>query len=122
MAAATALGLVCALLIRSMVNIVGVDLGFDPGQTFIVRVFLPDEGFQTAADQSAFLDRALTQVRSLPGVASAAISNTPPLSGVVVTTGGSYRLEEPGHASKALGPLITQVPSLPGTSSRLGCA
>ena len=121
MAAATALGLVCALLIRSMVNIVGVDLGFDPGQTFIVRVFLPDQGFHTAADQSTFLDRALTQVRSLPGVASAAISNTPPLSGVVVTTGGSYRLEEPGHPSKALGPLITQC-TPPGTLSRLGCA
>jgi predicted permease len=119
MAAATTLGFVCALLIRSMVNIIDVELGFNPGQTFIVRVFFSDEEYQTAADQSAFLDKALRQLRALPDVASVGFSNTPPLSGAVVTSGGNYMLEVQGHAPEALGPLTTQYVS-PGYFESIG--
>lgn len=106
--AATALSLVCGLLIRSMVNIINVDVGFDTGRTFMVRAFLPKEQDQTLDAQTTFLDSALTQIRSLPNVASAGISNTPPLSRVVVTSGGDYALEAPGRPSESLGPLFTQ--------------
>ncbi len=119
MAAATSLGLVSALLIRSMVNIINIDLGFDTGQTFIVRVFLPEENYETSDAQSAFFDNALTQIRSLSNVAAAGMSNTPPLSRVVVTSGGDYLLEAPGLASEALGPLITQYVS-PGYFESIG--
>jgi putative ABC transport system permease protein len=111
-AAATSLGLVCLLLIRSMVNVISVDVGFDTGQAFMVRVFLPEEAYRTADAQSAFFDRSLTQIRALPNVASAGISNTPPLSRVVVTSGGDYALEAPGRFPKALGPLTTQYVSV----------
>jgi hypothetical protein len=73
-----------------MINILGVDLGFRVGQTFIVRTFLPED---SSVDQSALIENALRPIRDLPGVATAAMSNTPPLSGVVVTSGGDYRLE-----------------------------
>lgn len=119
MAAATSLGLVCALLIRSMVNIVNVDVGFDARESFIVRVFLPDEGYETSQVQSEFFDDALTRLRALPAVASAAMSNTPPLSQVVVTSGGDYALESPTRPPEALGPLVTQYVS-PGYFESIG--
>jgi len=117
--AATALSLVSGLLIRSMVNIINVDVGFDTGQTFMVRAFLPEDQDQTGVAQTAFLDTSLSQIRSLPSVASAGISNTPPLSRVVVTSGGDYALDAPGRPSEALGPLFTQYVS-PGYFETMG--
>lgn len=106
--AATSLGFVSVLLLRSMANIFAVDLGFDARESFIVRVVLPEEHYTNRLDRSTFFDRALARVRALPGVASAAISDAPPFSRVVVTFGGGMALEIPGRAPEALPPLVAQ--------------
>jgi len=118
-AAATSLGVVSGMLIRSMVNLVNVDLGFEPAQAFLVRVFLPDDQYGTREEQSVFFENALARVRAVRGVASAGISNTPPLSRVVVTSGWNYLLETPGRTPEALGPLVTQYVS-PGYFESIG--
>ena len=46
-ATATSLGFVSMLLLRSMVNVYGVDLGFEAGQSFVFRVQLPQEHYRT---------------------------------------------------------------------------
>lgn len=117
--AATSMGLMCALLIRSMINLIGVDLGFDARNAFIVRVFLPEDFYTTTESQLKFFDTAMTRVRSLADVRSVSTSNTPPLSRVVVTSGGDYSLEVPGRTPHAMGPLITQYVS-PGYFGSLG--
>jgi putative ABC transport system permease protein len=119
-AAATSLGLVSALLLQSMAKIVAVDVGFDASNAFMIRVFFPnaDAGARSEA-QSAFVEGALERLRSLPTAVSAGFSVTPPLSHVVVTSGGDYRLEMPGAAPIALGPLVTEYVS-PGYFAAAG--
>lgn len=107
-ATATSLGLVSVLLFRSMANIYGVDLGFQAGQSFVVRLWLPEEHYRTADEKSAFFDNALTRVRAVPGVESVGIADAPPLSRVMVTMGGDIALEVPGRPPEALGPLVAQ--------------
>jgi hypothetical protein len=118
-AAATSLGLVSGLLIRSMTNIVNVDLGFDPGQSFFVRFFLPEEQYPTSEQQLAYFERALERVRSLPEVVSAGIAQSPPLSRAVVTLGGELTLEVPGRSVENLAPLVGQYVT-PGYFESLG--
>lgn len=108
MAAATSIGLVSGLLLRSMLNIVAVDLGFEAGESFVVRVLLPVEKYGTAEAQSAFFDAALARVRALPDVASAGLSDAPPLSRMTVTLGGGLALEVPGQTVQSLGPVVAQ--------------
>jgi len=108
-AAATSLGLVSALLLQSMAKIVAVDVGFESSNAFMIRVFFPKSNPGVGGEaQSAFVETALARLRSLPTVASAGFSVTPPLSHVVVTSGGDYQLEKPGSAPVALGLLVTE--------------
>jgi predicted permease len=107
-ATATSLGFVSVLLIRSMSNLYGVDLGFEAGQSFAVRLLLPQEHYRTPEEQSAFFENALARVRAVEGVKSAGISDAPPLSQMVVTMGGEMSLEIPGRPVEALAPLNAQ--------------
>ncbi len=107
-AAATSLGLVSGLLLRSMANILNVDMGFQAGQSFVVRVFLSEGPYRASDERSTFLDDALARVRALSTVASAGLSDAPPLSGVAVMVGGDLFLEIPGRPPAALGPTIAQ--------------
>lgn len=118
-AAATSLGLVSGLLLRSMTNIVNVDLGFDPGQSFFVRFVLPEKQYRTSEEQFAYFEKALARVRSHPGVASAGIAQSPPLSRAVVTLGGDLNLEVPGRSPENLAPLVGQYVT-PGYFESLG--
>ncbi len=49
-AIAASLGFVSMLLIRSMANVYEVDLGFQPGQSFVFRVQLPPDEYRIAAE------------------------------------------------------------------------
>ncbi len=105
-AVATSLGFVSMLLLRSMANVYDVDLGFQPGQSFVFRVQLPQEHYRTTAEQSVFFERALSRARAVPGVASGALADAPPLTPVAVTIGSrDFAIEVPGRAPEALPPL-----------------
>ncbi|MEZ5318784.1 MAG: ABC transporter permease [Vicinamibacterales bacterium] len=70
------------LLIRSFVNLMQVDLGFDRAQLSTFRVVLPGNAYDPPA-QVAFYDRLLGELRAIPGVTSAALtSGLPPLRSV----------------------------------------
>jgi putative ABC transport system permease protein len=79
-AAATALVLDAGLMVRSVWNIVAVDLGFDVRHGLVMQLRLPPAAYPKGADQRAFIDQAIRRVRAIPGVAAAGIAVAPPLS------------------------------------------
>jgi putative ABC transport system permease protein len=66
------------LLIRSFVNLMEVDPGFDADGVLTAEIYLP--GAEVGkADTQAFLDAFLPRVGALPGVVAAGVSNMMPL-------------------------------------------
>jgi predicted permease len=61
------------LLLKSFVALRGVDPGFDPRNVISLRVTLSRENYGTSEKQSAYYERLLTEVKSIPGVDSAAV-------------------------------------------------
>ena len=90
------------LLIRSFARLQQVDPGFAVSNLMTGRVNLSATNYPSAATRRAFYDRLLTDLRGRPGIAAAAISSGPPLSGDF--TGGDVKLpaqsnEEAGSAA-----------------------
>ncbi len=69
------------LLMRSFYRLQSVDVGFDPHSVLIFRVTLPQAKYSKDEQQLAFFDRALDDIRALPGVASAGAASIFPLAG-----------------------------------------
>jgi hypothetical protein len=69
-----------ALLLKSFMRVLDVDLGFQPMHTATLRV---DPGFHIAsvAQENSFIDDVLHRTRSIPGVTAAGISDVLPLDG-----------------------------------------
>ena len=61
------------LLLKSFVALRGVDPGFDPRNVISLRVNLSRGKYGTPQRQSAYYEQLLTEVRSIPGVESAAV-------------------------------------------------
>jgi predicted permease len=66
------------LLIRSLVRVLDVDMGFDAQQAATIRID-QDNRFPTLDQQNAYLDEVLRRVRAIPGVASAGTTDSLPL-------------------------------------------
>ncbi|MBP7778291.1 MAG: ABC transporter permease [Acidobacteria bacterium] len=66
------------LLIRSLVQVLDVDLGFQPARAATMRVD-PDTSYTTQEQQTAYLTEALRLARTIPGVDGAGITDTLPL-------------------------------------------
>jgi putative ABC transport system permease protein len=69
------------LLVRSFTRITGLELGFRP-QVLTAFINLPPVRYATPAQQSAFFDAIIERIDRLPGVESAAVSTSVPLTGV----------------------------------------
>ncbi|MDP9337844.1 MAG: ABC transporter permease [Acidobacteriota bacterium] len=69
------------LMIRSLWLLSGVDAGIDPHNVLTMTVMVPRHKYSRSADEIAFFDRVLAQVRSLPGITSAGLIDSLPLSG-----------------------------------------
>jgi len=70
------------LLIRSFVNLMQVNVGFDPSQVATFRVVLPGATYD-AGQRVQVYDRLAASVRAIPGVTAAAVtSGLPPLRNV----------------------------------------
>jgi putative ABC transport system permease protein len=69
------------LATRSLVRLLGVDLGFDPRQVVTGRVSLPDSRYPKEPEQRAFFQRLIDRVQALPGVVSAGAASELPLDG-----------------------------------------
>jgi predicted permease len=69
------------LLLRSFVGLRSLSPGFDPSAVLTMSVSVPDAHYKNSAVLQSYWDRALTQLRSLPGVTSVAAVTPLPLSG-----------------------------------------
>jgi putative ABC transport system permease protein len=78
---ATVLLVGSGLLIRSFLRVSGVDPGFDPDRVLTMNMSLSSARYKMHPDRARFFDRVLTEVRTLPGVRSAAIATKLPLLG-----------------------------------------
>ena len=69
------------LTLRSFVHLLRSDLGFNTDHVLTMRVLPPGYRYKTDAQQIAFSDRALDQIRRLPGVEAVGTVTFLPLSG-----------------------------------------
>jgi putative ABC transport system permease protein len=70
------------LLLRTFSNLRTLDLGFDSHNVLTFQTTLIGKRYSTSDQALAFYQRALEQIKSLPGVESAAVTNTLPMAGV----------------------------------------
>jgi putative ABC transport system permease protein len=69
------------LLMRSFWRLGRVDPGFDPGHVLTTTLFLPGHEYTSWDQRSAFYTRLVERLEALPGVESAGLTTTLPLSG-----------------------------------------
>jgi putative ABC transport system permease protein len=69
------------LLVRSFIGLSALSPGFDPKDVWTMSVAVPDAHYKNSAALQTYWDRALTELRSLPGVVSVAAVTPLPLSG-----------------------------------------
>jgi len=69
------------LMIRSFWKLLHVDPGFNPANVVTMSIGLSPRKYPDGQQRLAFFDRALEQVRALPGVVSAGLTTTLPLAG-----------------------------------------
>jgi predicted permease len=74
-----------ALLIESMSNLRGIDLGFNPSNLLTMQVPLPPSRYDTNQKRASFFTQLLGQVKSLPGVRGAAAAMFLPMMGYAGT-------------------------------------
>jgi putative ABC transport system permease protein len=91
------------LLLRSFVHVTSVDLGFRAPNLLTALVNLPPARYGDRAQQAAFFEDALRRIEALPGVVSAAVSDSIPLTGI--NDQGSFTIEgRPAPPPSANGP------------------
>jgi putative ABC transport system permease protein len=103
---ALALLLLCGagLMLRSFLRLNRVNPGFEPDHLLTMKIALPSAAYTTAAQTSAYLDRLLGRLQSLPGMRDAAATTMLPLSGE--SDWGSFQIvgrppQDWAHASAA---------------------
>ena len=70
-----------ALMVKSLVRLNSVELGFDPNDVISVRVVLPPSRYPTAESRFQFFNALEQRVAALPDVRAVAFSNNTPLRG-----------------------------------------
>ena len=75
------------LMTRSLLHLQNVDPGFSPAGVISMRITLSRSAYSSTPRQTAFYDEALSRVRALPGVTSAAASEYVPFTGPDGRTG-----------------------------------
>ena len=66
------------LLIRSLIHVLDVDMGFQPARAVTIRVD-PDSRYSTTARRVTYFDEVLRKVKEIPGVEAAGITDALPL-------------------------------------------
>jgi predicted permease len=99
-ALSTVLLFLAGLLISSLFHLMSVDKGFQAERAIAVDLGLPDAHYREVADRNKFFDRALLEVRALPGVQSAGMVAGLPLTGETHVNG----IEPQGGSGSWIGP------------------
>ena len=74
------------LLLRSFSALRSVDLGFEHARLFTAQVVLPEARYHTAEDYTRFVRAWIDQLKAIPGVEQAAVTNSLPLAFNVLTS------------------------------------
>jgi putative ABC transport system permease protein len=69
------------LLIRSFVQLGNVNPGFDPRNALTVSLALPSQKYPGSDERRQFVDRALEEMSSIPGVLSVGVGHVTPFTG-----------------------------------------
>ena len=69
------------LLVRSLIRVQRVPLGFEPESVLSLTVLLPDKGYEEEGARLRFYQSSLDEIRRLPGVESAGGTLCAPLAG-----------------------------------------
>jgi predicted permease len=91
------------LLMRTFVNILNVNPGFDPRNVLLAEISLEPQKLYSPVRQTEFFRRALASVQSVPGVKFAALASTTPLADFTfVATVGSAVGSQKTEAAAAI--------------------
>ncbi len=71
-----------AVLVRGLLDLQRTDPGFDPRDVLTVRLAPPPAKWETMPELAAYYERVLDEVGRVPGVESAAVDSSAPLSGL----------------------------------------
>ena len=77
-AAAVVLLVAAGLLLKSLLRLTNVSLGFDSHNLLTAQIFLPLDKYSTDSQQAAFSEQLLDRISALPGVRAASLSTSPP--------------------------------------------
>jgi putative ABC transport system permease protein len=103
LALAVMLLVAAGLLLRSFVRVTTLDLGFNVSRLMTALVNLPPARYGDPAQQVVFFENALRRIQTVPGVVSAAVSDSIPLTGI--NNQGSFIIEgRPALPPGASGP------------------
>lgn len=70
----------CILTVRSFLKLSALELGFERENLLTWRLELPQDRYPDAAREESFIERLLTELKTLPGVEDVSLTQTPPLS------------------------------------------
>ena len=94
--------IVAGLVIKSFINILDVDPGFNKARLLTVRLALPEQSYGEADLQRRFFQELVERVEALPGVEAAATVNVLPLSTYNSSGGFSIAGRPAAEDSRAL--------------------
>jgi putative ABC transport system permease protein len=81
-ALSTVLLVAAGLMMRTLLSLTHVDLGFSPSNILVTELSFPNGAYSTPAEKKAFLQQVLQRVGSSPGVVAAATTiSLPPYGG-----------------------------------------
>lgn len=93
------------LMIKSFSRLQAIRTGFDPSNTLTIKADLPK---YKPGDAAAFYEQLLARVHALPGVESATVATSTPLSsnssGTIMTIEGRPPLDDPGVGLHSVAP------------------
>jgi len=92
------------LLTRTLVKLQQVDLGFDTSNLLTMEFRLPATKYSQPRQISDFFTRAIAEIRSVPGVRSAALVRAVPLSGN--SDGRAYAVAGAAEPEKGRAPIL----------------
>src|SRR5579859_2514477 len=101
-----------ALMVRSFMNVRGLDPGFRPAHVLAVETVLPFPKYQNSARRNEFFEEVLYRISHLPGVVAAGCTTWLPLT----NWGGAAGIVIEGHPAPSPGQHI--IPNIRMISSR----
>jgi predicted permease len=94
------------LMVRSFMKLYSMDLGVDISRLLVSQTVLAEQKYPTPDERSLLLDRLLSRLASVPGIAAGALTTNPPLMG-----GSQPRMEVDGRPAqdRKRAPRVTSV-------------